>query len=91
MTEYIIKEVGLHQWILFADRESIALCTTENEAENLMMEDSARRRVLLNNRLVRTRLHQRAVTGPRFARPPAGQDPTEGVCRERLLARREHR
>jgi len=53
MTEYMIKEVGFHQWILFADRESIALCTTENEAENLMTEDSARRRVLLNNRLVR--------------------------------------
>ena len=46
MTEYIIREVGLHQWLLFADRESLALCTTENEAVNLMMEDSARRTLI---------------------------------------------
>ena len=53
MTEYIIREVALHQWLLFADRESLALCTTENEAVNLMMEDSARRSFSLNNRPVR--------------------------------------
>jgi hypothetical protein len=53
MTEYIIREVGLHQWLLFADRESLALCTTENEAVNLMMEDSARRSFSLNSRPVR--------------------------------------
>ena len=44
MTEYIIREVGLHQWLLFADRKSIALCTAENEAVKVMIEDSARRR-----------------------------------------------
>jgi hypothetical protein len=53
MTEYIIREVGPHQWLLFADRESIAHCTTENEAVNLMMDDSASRSVSLNNRPVR--------------------------------------
>ena len=53
MTEYIIREVGLHQWLLFADRESIAICTTEDEAVKVMIEDSARRNVSLNNRPVR--------------------------------------
>jgi len=24
MTEYVIKEVGRHQWLVFADRQSIA-------------------------------------------------------------------
>ena len=50
MTEYIIREVGLHQWLLFADRESIAICTTEDEAVKVMIEDSARRSVSSNNR-----------------------------------------
>ena len=44
MTEYIIREVGLHQWLLFADRKSIALCTAENVVVKVMIEDSARRR-----------------------------------------------
>jgi hypothetical protein len=30
MTEYVIKEVGRHQWLVFADRQSIAVCADEN-------------------------------------------------------------
>jgi hypothetical protein len=41
MTEYIIKEVGRHQWLVFADRKSIALCTDENTALRLMADHSA--------------------------------------------------
>ena len=44
MTEYSIREFGLDQWLLFADRESIALCTSENEAEKVMTEHSANSR-----------------------------------------------
>jgi hypothetical protein len=32
MTEYVITEVGRHQWLVFADRQSIAFCADENEA-----------------------------------------------------------
>jgi hypothetical protein len=42
MTEYVIREVGHHQWLLFADRESIAFCADENEAVKVMTEHSAR-------------------------------------------------
>ena len=42
MTEYVIKEIGPHQWLVFADRKSIALCADENEAVKVMTERSAR-------------------------------------------------
>jgi hypothetical protein len=42
VTEYVIKEIGLHQWLVFADRQSIALCADENEAVKVMTEHSAR-------------------------------------------------
>jgi hypothetical protein len=43
MTEYVITEVGHHQWLVFADRQSIAFCADENEAVKAMTEHSARR------------------------------------------------
>jgi hypothetical protein len=42
MTEYVIREVGLHQWLVFADRKCIAFCAAENEAVKVMNEHSAR-------------------------------------------------
>jgi hypothetical protein len=44
MTEYVIKEVGPNQWLVFADRQSIGLCADENEAVRVMTEHSARGR-----------------------------------------------
>ena len=44
MTEYVIREVGLHHWLVFADRRCIASCADENEAEKAMTEHSARGR-----------------------------------------------
>ena len=44
MTEYVITEVGRHQWLVFADRQSIAFCADENEAVKAMTEHSARSR-----------------------------------------------
>jgi hypothetical protein len=44
MTEYVITEVGHHQWLVFADRQSIAFCADENEAMKSMTEHSARNR-----------------------------------------------
>jgi hypothetical protein len=44
MTEYVITEVGHHQWLVFADRQSIAFCADENEAMKAMTEHSARNR-----------------------------------------------
>ena len=44
MTEYVIAEVGHHQWLVFADRQSIAFCADENEAMKAMTEHSARNR-----------------------------------------------
>ena len=41
MTEYVITEVGRHQWLVFADRQSIAFCADENEAVKAMTEHSA--------------------------------------------------
>jgi len=38
VTEYVIKEIGLHQWLVLADRQSIALCAGENEAVKVMTE-----------------------------------------------------
>ena len=40
MTEYVIKEVGRHQWLVFANRQSIAVCADENEALKLITEHS---------------------------------------------------
>jgi hypothetical protein len=40
MTEYTVKEIG-HQWIVYADRQSIATCADETSALKLMAEDSA--------------------------------------------------
>jgi hypothetical protein len=42
MTEYVIKEIGPHRWLVFADRQSIALCADENEALKVMTEHSTR-------------------------------------------------
>jgi len=36
MTEYVITEVGRHQWLVFADRQSITFCADENEAVKAM-------------------------------------------------------
>ena len=44
MTEYSIREIGRHQWLVFADRQSIALCDSENEAVKVMSEHSANSR-----------------------------------------------
>ncbi len=44
MTEYSIREIGRHQWLVFADRQSIALCDSENEAVKVMTEHSANSR-----------------------------------------------
>jgi hypothetical protein len=40
MTEYAVKEIG-HQWIVYADRQSIACCADEASALKLIAEDSA--------------------------------------------------
>jgi hypothetical protein len=40
MTEYTVKEIG-HQWIVYADRQSIATCADETSALKLIAEDSA--------------------------------------------------
>jgi hypothetical protein len=40
MTEYTVKEIGL-QWIVYADRLSIAACADEPSALKLIAEDSA--------------------------------------------------
>jgi len=42
MTEYVIREVGLHQWLVFADRKCVACCADENAARKAMTEHSAR-------------------------------------------------
>ena len=40
MTEYTVKEIG-HQWIVYADRLSIAACADEASALKLIAEDGA--------------------------------------------------
>jgi hypothetical protein len=40
MTEYTVKEIG-HQWVVYADRLSIAACADEDSALKLIAEDSA--------------------------------------------------
>jgi hypothetical protein len=49
MTEYVIKEIGPHQWLVFADRKSIAVCADEIEAVKAMTEHSVRSRRLGNS------------------------------------------
>jgi hypothetical protein len=49
MTEYVIKEVSLHQWLVFADRDCIAFCADEEEAVKAMNEDSLSGRRSLNS------------------------------------------
>jgi hypothetical protein len=44
MTEYVITEVARHQWLVFADRQSIAFCADEKAAVKAMTEHSARNR-----------------------------------------------
>lgn len=40
MTEYVINQVDLHQWLVFADRKCIASCADEIGAEKAMIEHS---------------------------------------------------
>jgi hypothetical protein len=40
MTEYTVKEIG-HQWMVYADRQSIGACADEDSALKLIAEDSA--------------------------------------------------
>jgi hypothetical protein len=40
MTEYTIKEIG-HQWMVYADRQSIGACADEESALKLIAQDSA--------------------------------------------------
>ena len=40
MTEYTVKE-NSHQWIVYADRQSIGACADEDSALKLIAEDSA--------------------------------------------------
>jgi hypothetical protein len=40
MTEYTVKEIG-YQWMVYADRKSIAACADEASALKLIIEDSA--------------------------------------------------
>jgi hypothetical protein len=65
MTEYTVKEIG-HQWIVYADRLSIAACADEDSALKLIAEDSA----------ANSTLRKLAVNGIRQAktlrREPAG-------------------
>jgi hypothetical protein len=44
MTEYVITQASLHQWLVFADRRCIASCADEASAEKAMTEHSARGR-----------------------------------------------
>ena len=50
MTEYTVKEIG-HQWIVYADRLSIAACADEASALKLMAEDSAASSTTRNSRV----------------------------------------
>jgi hypothetical protein len=40
MTEYTVKEIG-HQWMVYADRQSIGACADEDSALKLIAQDSA--------------------------------------------------
>jgi hypothetical protein len=50
MTEYTVKEIG-HQWIVYADRLSIAACADEASALKVMAEDSAASSATRNSRV----------------------------------------
>jgi hypothetical protein len=50
MTEYTVKEIG-RQWIVYADRLSIAACADEASALKLMAEDSAASSATRNSRV----------------------------------------
>jgi hypothetical protein len=63
MTEYVITEVSLHQWLVFADRKCIASCADEVGAEKAMREHSARGR----------RSPEPVSIGPTPAAAPQGQ------------------
>jgi len=66
MTEYVIKEVGRHQWLVFANRQSIAVCADENEALKLVTEHSAARSRSHNSaddNLAEQNPHQREPAG----------------------------
>jgi hypothetical protein len=49
MTEYVIKEVSLHQWLVFADRNCIAFCADEKEAVSAMNGHSLRHRRIFSS------------------------------------------
>ena len=51
MTEYTVKEIG-HQWIVYADRQSIAACADETSALKLIAEDSAANGVTRKSRVL---------------------------------------
>ena len=51
MTEYTVKEIG-HQWIVYADRQSIATCADETSALKLVAEDSAANGVTRKSRVL---------------------------------------
>jgi hypothetical protein len=53
MTKFVITEVGHHQWLVFADRQSINFCADENEAVKAMTEHSARNRRSRSLRTIR--------------------------------------
>jgi hypothetical protein len=40
MTEYTVKDIG-HQWIVYADRQSVGACADEDSALKLIAEHSA--------------------------------------------------
>jgi hypothetical protein len=40
MTEYTVKEIG-HQWMVYADRQSIGACADEESALKMIAQDSA--------------------------------------------------
>ena len=77
MTEYVIREVGIHQWLVFADRRCIASCANENEAEKAMTEHSARGRRLLNS------METAPGQSPPVARPEAIATPFSGADQSR--------
>jgi hypothetical protein len=45
MTEYVVKEIG-RQWIVYADRVSIAACTDEESALALITKHSVTKKAI---------------------------------------------
>lgn len=60
MTEYIVKEIG-HQWIVYADRRSIAGCADEASALKLIAEHCAANKATCKATQAKT--HQREPAG----------------------------